>query len=106
LYSKFYNFFFGRVRGLQPNCEYRVGLKASKSNIHVERTIPALHTVKVRLLGLLISVSGLDSPNPDRSFLLNADPDTHQGFLIKNFPVKKIFKNFSHDNTVDFLKPS
>jgi hypothetical protein len=48
----------------------------------VERTIPALHTVKVSLLGLLISVSGLDSLNPDRSFLLNADPDADKGFYF------------------------
>jgi hypothetical protein len=72
LYSVLYIFCYGRIRGLQPNCEYRVGLKASKSNIHVERTIPALHTVKVSLLGLLICVSGLDSLNLDQSFLLNA----------------------------------
>jgi hypothetical protein len=52
------------------------------------------------LLGLLISVSGLDSLNPDQSFLLNADPDADQGFLTKNFPVKKILKTFSHENPV------
>ncbi len=71
-----------------------MGLKASKSNLHVERTIPALHTVKVSLLGLLIRVSGLDSLNPNRSYLLNADPDSDQGFLTKNFPVKtKLLQN-------------
>jgi hypothetical protein len=55
----------------------------------VERTIPALHTVKVSLLGIFINVSGLVTLNPDRSFLLNADPDADQGFLTKYFPVKK-----------------
>jgi hypothetical protein len=102
LYSLFYVFFYGRIRGLQPNCEYRVGLKASKSNIHVERTIPALHTVKVSLLDLLISVPGLDSLNPDRSLLLNADPEAEQGFLTKYFPVKK---NITIFFSLYFLKP-
>jgi len=67
----------------------------------VERTIPALHTVKVSLLGLFINVSGLVTLNPDRSFLLNADPDKDQGFWTKNFRVKnKILTIFSHDNPV------
>jgi len=36
-----------RVRGLQPACSYTVGLKASRSNVHVERTIPAALAVHV-----------------------------------------------------------
>ena len=35
-----------RIRGLTPNCEYRLGLKKAKSNAHVERTIPAVTAVK------------------------------------------------------------
>jgi len=35
-----------RIRGLTPNCEYRLGLKKSKSNAHVERTIPSVQNVK------------------------------------------------------------
>ena len=30
-----------RIRGLQPSCSYQLGLKSTRSNIHVERTIPA-----------------------------------------------------------------
>jgi len=35
-----------RIRGLTPNCDYRLGLKHSKANAHVERTIPAMKIVK------------------------------------------------------------
>ena len=30
-----------RIRGLQPSCISQLGLKSTRSNIHVERTIPA-----------------------------------------------------------------
>jgi hypothetical protein len=36
-----------RIRGLVPNCAYRLGLKSCKSNSHVERTIPAVKTIQV-----------------------------------------------------------
>jgi len=36
-----------RIRGLQPGCIYHLGLKSTKSNVHIERTIPARHSIQV-----------------------------------------------------------
>ena len=37
-----------RIRGLQPSCSYLLGLKTTKSNVHVERTIPAAQPVTIQ----------------------------------------------------------
>ena len=37
-----------RIRGLQPSCSYQLGLKSTRSNIHVERTIPATRLKTLR----------------------------------------------------------
>jgi len=37
-----------RIRGLQPSCSYLLGLKTTKSNVHVERTIPAAKPVTIQ----------------------------------------------------------
>ena len=34
-----------RIRGLQPGCSYNLGLKSTRSNVHIERTIPARRLV-------------------------------------------------------------
>jgi len=36
-----------RIRGLQPSCSYQLGLKSTRSNIHVERTIPATRLITI-----------------------------------------------------------
>ena len=51
------NFVPYRIRGLVPNCSYRMGLKSCKSNSHVERTIPAMKAIKVCIILLRQGVS-------------------------------------------------
>jgi len=76
-----------RIRGLTPKCEYRLGLKHSKVNSHVERTIPSMQIVKADVTDItgveMIAIRPRTSM--DVSLLVKAKKDNIKNVKAKLF---------------------
>jgi len=89
-----------RIRGLTPNCQYRLGLKHAKSNNHVERILPAIKTIKAAGA----DVTGIElialrpRTNMDVSLLVKLSKDS-----IKNVKAR-LFCGFSSDSPLHTVK--
>jgi len=76
-----------RIRGLQPSCSYLLGLKTTKSNVHVERTIPAAQPITVQDG----DISGIDmialrpKTNMDVSLMVKVKKDSIKNIKAKLF---------------------
>jgi len=76
-----------RIRGLQPSCSYLLGLKTTKSNVHVERTIPAAKPVTIQGG----DVTGVDmialrpKTNMDVSLMVKVKKDSIKNIKAKLF---------------------
>jgi len=74
-----------RIRGIVPNCEYRLGLKHCKANLHVERTIPATKKIKAEKADIqgIEMIALRPRTNMDVSLLVKVKKDS-----IKNVKAK------------------
>jgi len=76
-----------RIRGLQPSCSYLLGLKTTKSNVHVERTIPAAQPVTIQAGDIM----GIDmialrpKTNMDVSLMVKVKKDSIKNIKAKLF---------------------
>jgi len=76
-----------RIRGLHPSCSYLLGLKTTKSNVHVERTIPAAKPVTIQDG----DITGIDmialrpKTNMDVSLMVKVKKDSIKNIKAKLF---------------------
>jgi len=76
-----------RIRGLQPSCSYLLGLKTTKSNVHVERTIPAAQPVTIQAGDIMgINMIALrPKTNMDVSLIVKVKKDSIKNIKAKLF---------------------